>query len=330
MLTELVPAQVRSAGGGVRAAAPMIGAVALGSCAGTLAPSFGAALGGASDAAILLLVGLLFFELSFDGLPAARGSRAILVALGMNFLVVPLFAAGLVTALLPQGDARLGVLIYCLFPCTDWFLGFTRVAGGDTRLGAALIPINMIAQLALFPVYLALFAGVKVGAVLAEAAPTLMTWFVLPAGFGALARLLVGAALPERAAARLSESAGRLIPWAISGVILSLFAGNASEIFARPAMFGAVLGTVFVFFVVVYWLGEAAARLARLSPAEHVLLTMTTSARNAPLMLTLTSLVLPARPLVSAGLVLGMLVEFPHLTAVCQLVSARRRAARRR
>ena len=279
---------------------------------------------------ILLLVGLLFFELRLGGFSPARGRRAALVALAMNFLVTPLLAAGLVALLLPAGDLRLGVLVYCLFPCTDWFLGFTRVAGGDTRLGAALIPVNMIAQLVLFPVYAALFAGVRAGSVLVSAVPTLLTWFVLPAGAGVLARLLVAAVLPARDAARAAALAGRLVPSAIAAVIFCLFAGNSPEIFARPAAFAAVLAAVFAFFVAVYWLGEAASRLARLAPAEHALLAMTTSARNAPLMLGLTGLALPGRPLVSAGLVLGMLVEFPHLTVLSQLVSVRRRAARPR
>ena len=29
-----------------------------------------------------------------------------------------------------------GLMIYFLAPCTDWFLGFTRLARGDTTLGA--------------------------------------------------------------------------------------------------------------------------------------------------------------------------------------------------
>ena len=188
----------------------------------------------------------------------------------------------------------------------------------------------MIAQLVLFPVYAALFAGVRAGSVLVSAVPTLLTWFVLPAGAGVLARLLVAAVLPARDAARAAALAGRLVPSAIAAVIFCLFAGNSPEIFARPAAFAAVLAAVFAFFVAVYWLGEAASRLARLAPAEHALLAMTTSARNAPLMLGLTGLALPGRPLVSAGLVLGMLVEFPHLTVLSQLVSVRRRAARPR
>jgi hypothetical protein len=53
---------------------------------------------------------------------------------------------------------------------------------------------------------------------------------------------------------------------------------------------------------------------------------MTTSARNAPLMLALTAIALPDQPVVQATIILGMLVEFPHLTILTHLL--RGRAAR--
>ena len=57
---------------------------------------------------------------------------------------------------------------------------------------------------------------------------------------------------------------------------------------------------------------------------------MTIAARNAPLMLAFTMAALPGQPLIYAALVIGMLVEFPHLTALRSLLlGARRRFPRR-
>ena len=50
---------------------------------------------------------------------------------------------------------------------------------------------------------------------------------------------------------------------------------------------------------------------------------MTTAARNAPLMLAVTAVVIPDQPIIYAALVIGMLVEFPHLTALKQALLAR-------
>ena len=53
---------------------------------------------------------------------------------------------------------------------------------------------------------------------------------------------------------------------------------------------------------------------------------MTTSARNAPLMLAVTAVALPDQPVVHAAIILGMLIEFPHLTVLTHLL--RRSASR--
>lgn len=109
----------------------------------------------------------------------------------------------------------------------------------------------------------------------------------------------------------------------IAAVIVALFSANVGTVLADPASFAWVL---LVFFVVVYLLGAGMSRLFGLRHPEHALLTMTTSARNAPLMLAVTTVALPDQPLVYAAFVIGMLVEFPHLTVLTHLL--RRQGAR--
>ena len=45
------------------------------------------------------------------------------------------------------------------------------------------------------------------------------------------------------------------------------------------------------------------------------------TARNSPLMLGLATVAFPNQPLVYAALIIGMLVEFPHLTILSRLLS---------
>ena len=47
---------------------------------------------------------------------------------------------------------------------------------------------------------------------------------------------------------------------------------------------------------------------------------MTTTARNSPLVLGLATIALPDQPLVYAVLIIGMLVEFPHLTLLSRFL----------
>jgi len=305
-----------------------LAAILTGGLLDTVLPVAAEKISGATDPLILVLVAALFFTLRLDGAGALRRApRTVALAVGINFLVIPLIALA-VTALLPDQALRLGVLIYCLAPCTDWFLGFTRLSGGDTATGAALIPVQLTLQLLLYPLWLALFAGEHATEVLAVAGPTLSTWFVLPAALGLGLRLALRLALPATRRARIVTAADHAVPILIALVIVAVFSGNVRTILASPGRFAWVLAAVFLFFVLAFLLGEGVARLAGLPAPEHALLTMTTSARNAPLMLALTTVALPDEPIVHAAIVLGMLIEFPHLTAITRLLQHRRRPRR--
>ena len=52
-----------------------------------------------------------------------------------------------------------GLIFYLVAPCTDWFLGFTKLANGDVDINLAILPINLISQILLLPVYLFLFTN---------------------------------------------------------------------------------------------------------------------------------------------------------------------------
>ena len=297
----------------------LLASIAIGSLLGSLSGDAGTLLGGLTDPVLLVLVGVMFFTLRLDALPALRRtSGTVALALSVNFLLIPVVALAL-SRIVPDDALRLGVLIYCLFPCTDWFLGFTRLAGGDTVTGAALIPVQMTLQLALYPVWLSVLTETSVGSTISVAGPTLLTWFVLPAGAALALRVLLRVVLPRKHRL-VTETADRAVPWATGALIMCLFAGNVEAIGHNPVAFAWVLLVVFLFFVAVYLVGEAVARALRLPYSAHALLTMTTSARNAPLMLVLTGIALPGEPVVAAAIVVGMLIEFPHLTAVTHLL----------
>lgn len=305
----------------------LLGAIAIGSAIGGVAPEAGARVGALADPLVLALVTAVFATVRLEGLRELRRcSRLALIAAGVNFLVVPVVAFAL-TRLLPDEAIRLGVLIYCLAPCTDWFLGFTRLAKGDTTTGAALVPLQMLIQLALYPAWLAVFSGLPGSGVLESAVPALLTWFVLPAAIGLGIGLVARRVLPDRISASVEAGVDRAVPVIIALLVVALFAGNVGTILAEPSAFALVLGVVFLFFVAMWGIGEIVARAFRLRRDEHVLLTMTTSARNAPLMIGLTSIALPDQPLVVAAIVLGMLIEFPHLTVLTHLLRRGRREA---
>ncbi|MFO7690489.1 MAG: hypothetical protein R6W83_08040 [Cryobacterium sp.] len=319
----------------IRAAAPwaltlLLGAaIMLGSGLGAALPMFGQALGAGVDVTLLTLMCLLLVEVRAAHLLQLRqASRFLLLACTANFVLVPLLGIVVATLFL-SGQPLLftGLLIYFLAPCTDWFLGFTRLAGGNTALGAALIPLNLVTQLLMFPVVLVLLARTPTELDLPGVLQTVWHWFLLPVLLATAIRALGHLFLPSAAAARLLRGASAAVPFVIAALIVQVFAANVGTIVASAGAFAIILAAATVFFAATYLLSETLTRLFRLAHPEHALLTMTMAARNAPMMLALTMVALPGYPLVHAAIVIGMLVEFPHLTALRHLLlrSQRRR-----
>lgn len=298
-----------------------------GSILGVTAPAAGSALEGLVDGTIVVLVTLLLFDVRFTRLrTGSKAARVIAVAWVANFILIPAIGFALASIFLSGAPLLfVGVMIYFVSPCTDWFLGFTRMAHGNTSIGAVLIPLNMVTQLVLFPVFLVLFAQTETEIDPLRLAGTLLHWFVLPLGVAVLARVILRLAAPPESARRVRELVARVIPLTIASVIVQIFAANIGTILANAAAFALILIAVFCFFVITFLLGEGLSRVFRFDYPEHALLTMTTAARNAPLMLALTVVALPGQPLVYSAIIIGMLIEFPHLTAITQLLLSRRR-----
>lgn len=298
-----------------------LSAIALGSLVGIFLPDGRGIAGDALDYFILALIAVLFFDMRIPDFRLLKKAPPVIgVSWTINFLLIPVLAFGLTSFFTDNEALRIGLLIYLLFPCTDWYLGFTKAAGGNTIAGAALIPINLATQLAFYPFYVSLFTQRDIGSVLSELGETMLVWFLLPAVIGLVARVVVRAAIGHDKDESLTGVRSGTVIAVLALLIVSLFAANVEEILNEPWLFVPALIMVFVFFVLLYFVGTLAARLFKLDYADEALLTMTTAARNAPLMLSVTMIALPNEPIIYAAIVVGMLVEFPHLTTLKHLL----------
>ena len=300
-------------------------AILVGLALGTFLPGISESISMWIDLSVLILLFLLFFEIRFDPIPEiSQNRRFICLVWVTNFLIVPLFAWGIAT-LFFKGQPALfaGLLLYMLFPCTDWFLAFTRIAKGDVALGSVLMPINLISQLLLFPVYVSFFIGLQSDFNLSSIWPTFGKWFLLPFISAMVIRYLISKFLSPPRLDLFLKFSGTAIPWTLAGLVLCLFSAHTSQLVSYTKVFPLVLFAVFIFFASTWFLGELLTRRFQLTRPQHVLLAMTTTARNSPLMLGLATIVLPNQPMVYAVLILGMLVEFPHLTLLSNLFKRR-------
>ena len=138
----------------------VVTAIAAGMFIGTVSDRASVHLEGWINTTVLALIILLVIDIRIVEIPRVPGVKTwFAVVLATNFLAIPLIGFTIASLGFPDNAAvATGLAIYFMAPCTDWFLGFTRLARGNVALGAALLPINLAIQLVLAPIYLALFA----------------------------------------------------------------------------------------------------------------------------------------------------------------------------
>ncbi len=306
----------------------LIAGIIIGALLGHLIPPTGEWLGNQVDYTLLVLVGLLFFGVRFDALLGAMSNlRFLSIALLANFIAVPLIGYGVAAVFLSEHPLfMVGLVIYFMAPCTDWFLSFTRLSGGNVALGTALMPINMTVQLLLYPFYLQWFTQQSVQLEAGIISNTLLQWFLLPLLVAVIAHQVLNQILKPARFEYILDKADDATPWVTALLVLQIFAGNISVILEHLTVFVWVLLAVFTFFLATFLLGKGLSRLFQIDYPEHALLTMTIAARNAPLMLAITMAVLPGQPLIYGALVIGMLIEIPHLTVLRRLLLRTRRS----
>lgn len=310
------------------AAIALIAAIVCGSVIGILSPEAGSSLSDHIDFTVLFLVSLLLSEVrlqniinSFNNIPF------LLTALAANFVIIPALGYFVSSVFLSNHPLFfVGLCIYFMAPCTDWFLGFTRLAKGNTGLGAALLPINMLVQLLLYPVYLKIFGVEAAAAGVENIFQSLWQWFVIPLLMALLLRTLAERVLSEHQFNLFQSAVSITVPLLLAVLVWQISAANIGTLMANAAVFPLIMLGIMLFFTVTYFLSELISKVMKLPYEDRVLMTMTTAARNAPLMLALTTVVVPDQPIIYAAIIIGMLVELPHLVAL-KVILTRQRAA---
>ncbi|GAA1436646.1 bile acid:sodium symporter [Nocardiopsis tropica] len=279
--------------------------------------------------ALMLMLTAVFVQVDVGQVREARSARsAVAAGLVLNFVFTPLLAGALGAGLLGDSpDLRIGLLLLLVTPCTDWYLVFTGLARGHMGMAAAVLPVNLVLQLLLLPVYVLLLGGdaamVDTGTLVEAVLLVLVVPLVLAVAARWAARRWRGASWRD----------GVMAPWASRAVlpllyaaVLAMFAWQARTVASHLGDLAGLVPPLVLFFVVAPSAALLASRLLRLPPDQRVTLVMTTAARNSPIALAIAVAAFPDRPLVAVALVAGPLLELPVLALLSQLVRVRPRA----
>ncbi|MFD1187331.1 arsenic resistance protein [Pontibacter rugosus] len=249
-----------------------------------------------------------------------RHRKFVLLSLAINFVWTPLLAYLLGHVFLSGQQALwIGFVMLMVTPCTDWYIIFTGIAKGNTVLSASILPLNLVLQVVLLPIYLLLFFN-QTGMLPVEALlESTVLVIVLPFVLAQVTRLLLLRSgrqpLFEERLLPAFESAQVLF---LGLAIMAMFASEGGALLNNLEVVYIMLIPLLLFFAVNFTVGRLASRWVRLSYGDGASLSLTTLARNSPVSLAIAVAAFPDTPLIALALVIDPLIELPVLGLVSQ------------
>ncbi|WP_404408177.1 arsenic resistance protein [Jeotgalibacillus malaysiensis] len=266
---------------------------------------------------LAIMIYLTFLQIPLKDVKASFGNKTFSIsAIFINFVWTPFFAWLLAIVFFPDQPAlAIGLIMLLVTPCTDWYLIFTGVAKGNTALSASILPLNLILQIILLPVYLLIFFGTGETVEAAYLAEGVIWVLFLPLMFAILTKkLLKGKRLIK------ADLLQNLPVMFLVLAIMAMFTAQGSMLLENTGVFLQILPPLAIFFAVNFFISRKTGQLCRLPAADRVSLTMTTLARNSPLALAIAVAAFPNEPLIALILVIGPLIELPVLALTAKVL----------
>ncbi|TVP83283.1 MAG: arsenic resistance protein [Alkalicoccus sp.] len=237
----------------------------------------------------------------------------------INFLWTPLLAWGLGAVFLADHPAIwLGFILLLVTPCTDWYLIFTSTAKGNLPLSTSILPVNLLLQVLLLPVYLFLFTG-TMGTFELTTIIEVVLFLFIPFIAANLTRYFL-----KRKEKILRKI---LIPFFASSQILflcaaitAMFASQGAYLLNNLEVILLMIIPLLLFFVINFLLAQTAGKMFKFSYEDTASLNMTIIARNSPVALAIVLAAFPDQPLIALALIIGPLIELPVLAVIAHVL----------
>ncbi len=269
---------------------------------------------------LLLMLYGLFLTIPLQQLKKAFSNIKFLGSSTLiNFIWTPVLAWSLGAIFLSDYPALwIGFIMLMVTPCTDWYLAFTRIAKGNVALSTSVLPINLILQVVLLPIYLLLFAGTIETIPISTLLESVLIVLFIPFALAHLTRFLLN---------KKSVLNNKIIPFFanaqiffLSLAIMAMFASQGSYLFGNLAVIYILIIPILLFFVISYVVGHLVGKFLKFSYEDSVSLNMAIIARNSPVSLAIAVTAFPDQPLIALALVIGPLIELPVLAIVSQIL----------
>ena len=178
----------------------------------------------------------------------------------------------------------------------------------------SILPLNLILQIVLLPVYLLVLIGSEVTMDVVSLLSSVAMVLVIPFVLAYITKLITKNSAKFKH--MLSDQGDNLQLLFLCLAVVVMFASEGKSLIDNPMLLVQMFVPLLIFFAMLFFVSQVAGRLLKFPRKDTVALNMTTLARNSPLSLAIAVATFPDRPLISLALVIGPLIELPVLSVI--------------
>lgn len=269
---------------------------------------------------LMLLLYMLFMSIDVKNLRKSFLSfRYTATAICINFIITPCIAYMIGNIFFEDMiPVRIGIMMLLVTPCTDWYLVFTGLSKGNLELNVSILPLNLLLQVVLMPIYLRLFFGAELTISIYNMIQSIVFVLIIPFFASMISKVLIkNKTIMKEYIAEQNDNFQLLF---LCLAVIVMFASEGESLVANPLLFIQMCLPLCCFFIFIFFLAQAIGRLMKMPKQDIIALNFTTLARNSPLALAIAVSTFPSEPLIALTLIAGSLIELPILSMVSAIL----------
>ncbi|MFR3728578.1 arsenic resistance protein [Lacrimispora sp.] len=244
-----------------------------------------------------------------------------IITIVINFIWTPILVWFLGKLFLSHSPImQLGFIMLMVTPCTDWYLIFTGMVKGNVPLSATVLPVNLVFQVVLLPVYLLIFGNVSGTVSLPDVLSSVTIMLILPFTMAQIGKWLLGKLHNSNQRERIYSSLGSMQTLLLALAISAMFASKGKSLLTNLNVIAILLIPVLLFYLINFLLAQTAGKAIRYSYEDRASLTLTTIAKNSPMTLGVALMAFPNEPLIHLIMVIEPLIELPAMMLITRIL----------
>lgn len=221
---------------------------------------------------------------------------------------------------------QIGLIMLMVTPCTDWYLIFTGIVKGNVPLSTTILPLNLILQVVLLPVYLFIFGGVSGTINIKELLISIIVMLIIPFILAQITKVFLEKLEKENIKNEIYTFFSSLQIILLSLAIMAIFAAKGSSLLSNFNIVVKFLHPIIIFYVINFTLSQIVGKKFKYSYEDTASLTLTTIAKNSPMTLGVALMAFPNEPIIHLIMLIEPLIELPSMLIITRtLLFIRRR-----